>query len=57
MKQTMLIELTHENPAGKNYFHATLGLPATEHEIRDAYQRARITGTEDSYQDITVLPS
>lgn len=55
MKQTMLIELTHENPAGKNYFHATLGLPATEYEIRDAYQRARITGTDDNYQDITVL--
>ena len=55
MKKMMLIELSHENPAGKNYFYATLSLPATEYEIRDAYQKARITGEDDTYQDITVL--
>ena len=55
MKKTMLIELAHENPDSKNYFYAALGLPATEYEIRDAYQRARITGKDDTYQDISVL--
>lgn len=37
-KKAMTIELSNENPFSKGYFYATLELPATEYEIRDALQ-------------------
>ena len=51
-EKTLTIELSHENPLGDGYFYAMLDLPAEEHEIRDAIQRARIY--DKRYEDIEV---
>lgn len=55
MNNTLTIELIHENSLGNNYFYTTLKLPAKEYEIRDAYQRARIFGRDDSFNEISVI--
>ena len=44
----MLIEYSVEHPAGRGYFYAELELPATQAQIRDAQQKARLIGREDS---------
>lgn len=54
-EKTLTIELSHENPLGDGYFYAMLELPAAEHEIRDAIQRARMVGREDSFRSIGIL--
>lgn len=54
-EKTLKIELSHENPLGDGYFYAMLDLPAEEHEIRDAIQRARMVGREDSFRSIGIL--
>lgn len=54
-EKTLTIELSHENPIGDGYFYAMLDLPAEDHEIRDAVQRARMIGREDSFRSIAVL--
>ena len=53
-EKTLTVELSHENPLGDGYFYATLELPAAEHEIRDAIQRARMIGRENTLQTIGV---
>ena len=56
MKEKILtIELSHENPLDNGYFYAMLELPAAEHEIRDALQRVRMVGRENSFQSISIL--
>lgn len=50
MNKALTIELIHENPVGSNYFYSTLKLPALEHEIRDAYQKARLCSKDDVYE-------
>lgn len=54
-EKTLTIELSHENPLGDGYFYAMLDLPAEEHEIRDAIQRARMLGRENSFRSIGIL--
>ena len=54
-EKTLSIELSHENPLGDGYFYAMLDLPAEEYEIRDAIQRARMVGREDSFRSIGIL--
>ena len=54
-EKTLTVELSHENPLGDGYFYATLELPAAEHEIRDAIQRARMIGRENTLQTIGVI--
>ena len=54
-EKTLTIELSHENPLGDGYFYAMLELPAAEHEIRDAIQRARMVGREESFRSIGIL--
>ncbi len=54
-EKTLTIELSHENPLGDGYFYAMLDLPAEEHEIRDAIQRARMIGREESFRSIGIL--
>lgn len=44
MPKTIKLEIATENPESGNWLYADLQLPAEEHEIRDAFQRARITG-------------
>lgn len=44
----MLIEYSVEHPAGRGYFYAELELPATQAQIRDAQQKARLIGRENS---------
>lgn len=51
------IELAHENPAGNGYFYSYLNLPAEDHEIRDALQKARITSSDDGFYDIRITRS
>lgn len=41
------VELSAENPVFRNYYYATLELPAKEYEIRDALQQIRATGRSD----------
>lgn len=54
-EKTLTIELSHENPLGDGYFYSMLDLPAEEHEIRDAIQRARMIGREESFRSIGIL--
>lgn len=49
------VELSVENPIDRNYFYATLDLPATEQQINDAWQRARLWDSDDLYHDVTIL--
>ena len=55
MAKTIKIELAKENPQGVGWFYGYVELPAEEHEIRDAYQKARITDNDNAYHDITIL--
>ena len=52
MAKQLKIEIARENPEAGNWLYADLQLPADEHEIRDAFQRARITsfGVFHQYQ-------
>lgn len=43
MAKQLKIEIARENPDAGNWLYADLELPANENEIRDAFQRARIT--------------
>ena len=43
MAKQLKIEIARENPEAGNWLYADLELPANEHEIRDAFQRARIS--------------
>lgn len=54
-EKTLKIELSHGNPLGDGYFYAMLDLPAAEHEIRDAIQRARMIGREETFRSIGIL--
>lgn len=51
MAKQIKLEIARENPDAGNWLYADLQLPAEEHEIRDAFQRARITefGTYHEY--------
>ena len=45
MAKQIKLEIARENPEAGNWLYADLQLPAEEHEIRDAFQRARITSS------------
>lgn len=47
MRDKIRIELSSENRLGWEPFYAVLDLPATAQQIKDARQKARITGRED----------
>ena len=51
----MRVELSVETPIGRDYFYTTLALPATEQQINDAWQRARLWDSGDLYYDVTIL--
>lgn len=53
MAKQIKLEIARENPEAGNWLYADLQLPADEHEIRDAYQRARITGS-DVYHEYSI---
>ena len=56
MKDKIRIELSSENRLGWEPFYAVLDLPATAQQIKDAKQKARITGKDDvTYQSISFL--
>lgn len=56
MRDKIRIELSSANRLAWEPFYAVLDLPATAQQIRDAKQRARITGIEDmTYQEISFL--
>ena len=55
--KALRIELARERSHEQGYYYSTLDLPAEEHEIRDALQRARIGDGDQSYHDITVVES
>lgn len=55
-KEQLKIELSYENPTiGLGYFYATLNLPATDYEIRDAIQRARGINSKEGYSGISIV--
>ncbi len=54
-EKILRIEFSRENTAGNGYFYSELALPAEEHEIRDALQKARITEADGVYHDITIM--
>ncbi len=56
-EKTLRIEIAKENPEAGGYFYSTLALPAAEHEIRDALQKARIGRSDGEYLDITITGS
>lgn len=56
MRDKIRIELSSESRLGWEPFYAVLDLPATAQQIRDARQKARITGREDmAYQSVTMV--
>ena len=56
MRDKIRIELSSESRLGWEPFYAVLDLPATAQQIKDARQKARITGREDmTYQSISFL--
>ncbi len=55
MEKTMQIELANEDVQHHRWYYAYLDLPAEEHKIRDAYQRARLSDGYDAPKDIAVL--
>lgn len=56
MRDKIRIELSSESRLGWEPFYAVLDLPATAQQIRDARQKARITGREDmTYESITMV--
>jgi hypothetical protein len=56
MRDKIRIELSSESRLGWEPFYAVLDLPATAQQIRDARQKARITGREDmAYQSVTMI--
>lgn len=48
MRKIMRLDLSAEIPESDGYYYAKLVLPAEEYEIRDAMQRLRAVGREDS---------
>lgn len=56
-KKAITIELSNENPFSKGYFYATLELPATEYEIRDALQQLRQKSAHITPDQISVYDS
>lgn len=50
MAKQIKLEIARENPDAGNWLYADLQLPAEEHEIRDAFQRARITDSDTFYE-------
>ena len=53
MAKQIKLEIAAENPESRSWLYADLQLPAEEHEIRDAFQRARITST-DTYHEFSI---
>ena len=53
MSKQIKLEIARENPDAGNWLYADLQLPAEEHEIRDAFQRARITSS-DVYHEYSI---
>lgn len=51
----LLIELARERSHENGYYYSTLDLPAEEYEIRDALQRARISGAHMNHHDLSIL--
>lgn len=53
MAKQIKLEIAAENPESRSWLYADLQLPAEEHEIRDAFQRARIT-RPDTYHEFSI---
>ena len=53
MSKQIKLEIARETPDAGNWLYADLQLPAEEHEIRDAFQRARITSS-DVYHEYSI---
>ena len=53
MAKQIKLEIAAENPESRSWLYADLQLPAEEHEIRDAFQRARIT-SPDTYHEFSI---
>ena len=49
------IELSRERSHENGYYYSNLDLPAEEYEIRDALQRARISGAHLNHYDLSIL--
>lgn len=53
--KSLSIELSHENTIGDGYFYATLDLPATDCEIRDAIQQVRMFENDDTFRSVDII--
>ena len=53
--KVLRIELARERSHENGYYYSTLDLPAEEHEIRDALQKARISGAHLNHHDLSIL--
>ena len=53
MAKQIKLEIAAENPESRSWLYADLQLPAEKHEIRDAFQRARIT-SPDTYHEFSI---
>lgn len=49
-RKIMRLELSAENPVHGGYYYAELLLPATDYEIKDAMQRTRAVGRENTVE-------
>ena len=57
LRDKTVFEITTVNPLNKEYYYTDLILPATESEIEDALQKARVIGAENGWQDIYAINS
>lgn len=55
MRKIMSIELVHRDKQNRGSYYVRLDLPAREYEIRDAYQRARLTGQDEEFYEINLV--
>ena len=52
--KVLTVELCAEGVDAQRYFYATLSLPATAHEMQDAFQRARYDEDGGRFHDIRI---
>jgi len=53
-EEILKVEIAHEIPE-RGWFYASVALPATQDELEDALQRARVTGPEHGLLEVGIL--
>ncbi|MBQ6907403.1 MAG: hypothetical protein IJQ28_03405, partial [Clostridia bacterium] len=57
LRDKTVFEITTVNPLNKEYYYTDLILPATEAEIEDTLQKARVMESGNTWRDIHAINS